>query len=237
MQEPSSRIPTYPDTTTYQDYLLRTGDCLYIKVYALNSDISEVLNGNESNNNLQLISTTSSVSDLFTYIVKPDGNINFPLIGEVAVLGKSTREVKHLLEKKLETFIATASVDIHIVRRYFSIIGAGVSGRYALSKDRVSIFEALAMAGDINIYGDRSRVRIVREINGKTEVKKFDIRSKDILHSEYYYIEPNDVIYIQSVNEQFFSMINFPTVLSATISTVSFGVLIYNYIVRQSKTR
>ena len=93
------------------------------------------------------------------------------------------------------------------------------------------------MAGDINIYGDRSRVRIVREINGKTEVKKFDIRSKDILHSEYYYIEPNDVIYIQSVNEQFFSMINFPTVLSATISTVSFGVLIYNYIVRQSKTR
>ena len=93
MQEPSSRIPTYPDTTTYQDYLLRTGDCLYIKVYALNSDISEVLNGNESNNNLQLISTTSSVSDLFTYIVKPDGNINFPLIGEVAVLGKSTHNL------------------------------------------------------------------------------------------------------------------------------------------------
>jgi polysaccharide export outer membrane protein len=60
------------------------------------------------------------------------------------------------------------------------------------------------MAGDIDTYGDRSKIRIIRETNRSTQVKFFDVRSVDIIHSEFYYVEPNDVIYIQDMNEQFF---------------------------------
>ncbi len=232
LQNPDISVPAYKDTLSYQDYRLRIGDCLYIKVYTLNNDIGTILNGSSSTNTQSMMS--SSLSDLYTYTVKPNGYISFPLIDDLYVLDKSTREVKYLLEEKLDSAVSSCSVDIYVTKRYFSIIGAGVSGRYSLNKDKVNIFEALAMAGDINLYGDRSKVRIVREINGKTEIKIFDVRSVDVIHSEYYYIEPNDVIYIQSVNEQFFSMTNLASVFSTTISTISFGVLIYNSFIKDN---
>ncbi|MDR1585516.1 MAG: polysaccharide biosynthesis/export family protein [Prevotellaceae bacterium] len=233
LQKPGISIPAYKDTLSYQDYRLRTGDCLYIRVYTLNDDIGKVFNSGSSTNMQSMMS--SSASDLFTYMVRPDGNINIPLFDDIYVRDKSVREVKELLEQKLksldmepESTAPSSAVDVYVVKRFFSIIGAGLSGRYTLNKDKVNIFEALAMAGDISLYGDRSKVRIVREINEKTEIKIFDVRSADILHSEYYYIEPNDVIYIQSVNEQFFSMTHLSGVLSTTFSTLSFGMLIYN---------
>ncbi|MBO5961151.1 MAG: hypothetical protein J6P99_04870, partial [Paludibacteraceae bacterium] len=63
-----------------------------------------------------------------------------------------------------------------------------------------------------------------------TEVKSFDIRSKEIINSEYYYVEPNDVIYIQTLNEQFFSMSSFASVLSTIATTLSFGIFVYSFI-------
>jgi len=84
------------------------------------------------------------------------------------------------------------------------------------------------MAGDIGIYGDRKRVRVISETENGTKINVFDIRSADIIHSQYFYIEPNDVIYIQTVNERFFSITNFPAFVSTFISTISFGVLIYD---------
>jgi polysaccharide export outer membrane protein len=84
------------------------------------------------------------------------------------------------------------------------------------------------MAGDISTFGDRSKIKVLREINGTTKIREFDIRSKDIINSEFYYIQPNDVIYIQNVNEQFFSVTTFGAALSTVFSTFSFGLFIYN---------
>jgi polysaccharide export outer membrane protein len=83
------------------------------------------------------------------------------------------------------------------------------------------------MAGDIGMFGDRGRIKIIRETDNGTIVKSFDIRSEDILHSEFYYIEPNDVIYIQTLDEQIFSISNFPTLLSTTISSISFAAFLF----------
>ena len=230
LQNPNLQVPAYIDTVSYEEYQLRVGDCLYIKVSTLNSDIDIVLNdGMRENQHQVIINGTSAAMDLYTYTVKPNGTINFPLIDTVFVKGKTTREVKEVMEQKISVFTSSCTVDVRTVKRFFSIIGAGTSGRYPIQKEKMSIFEALAMAGDIDLYGDRSKVRIVRETEVGTEVKMFDIRSVDMLHSEFYYIEPNDVIYIQAVREQFFSMSNLPAVLTTTMSTLSFGFLIYNY--------
>ena len=101
-----------------------------------------------------------------------------------------------------------------------------------MPREKINIFQALAMAGDVGMYGDRSRIRILRETDNGTIIKSFDVRSADIIHSEYFYIEPNDVIYIQTLNEQFFSITNLPSLFSTVISTFSFGVLIYDTIKR-----
>ena len=236
LQKPDFIIPSYNDTVSFQEYQLRTGDCLYIRVYALNNDIAMALNGGMNAMSQQsMMGGESSTSDLYTYLVSPDGYIKFPLIDDVFVLGKNTREVKETLEQKLGTFISSCTVDVRITKRYFSVFGAGISGRYSIPKEKINIFEALAMAGDIDLYGDRSKVRIVRETENGTEIKTFDVRSSDILHSEFYYVEHNDVIYVQTMREQFFSVTNLPTAIATTVSTISFGILIYNYFLKPSK--
>ena len=234
LQKPDFVIPSYNDTVSFQEYQLRIGDCLYIRVYTLNDDMAMMLNGGMGMNQQGMMGGESAVSDLYTYIVKPEGQIHFPLIGDVFVKGKTIREVKEILEQQLaDSVVSKCSVDARITRRYFSVFGAGVSGRYSIPKEKINIFEALAMAGDIDLYGDRSKVRIVREMeNGKTKIETFDVRSADILHSKFYYIEHNDVIYVLPMQEQFFSVTNLPSAIATTVSTISFGMLIYNYFLK-----
>ena len=231
LQQPNTIIPSYSDTLSYTDYILQKGDRLYIRVYTIDEKTNTLLNGGMSGQYMnQIGSQQNSGSDLYTYLVDDKGEIHFPLVGDIAVRGLTVREVKRELEKALQPITHTSSVEIRVVQRYFSVIGANRSGRFSIPKEKVTIFEALAMAGDISNYGDRSKVRIVRESENGTEVKSFDIRSAEIINSEYYYVEQNVVIYIKTLNDQFFSMTSFPSVLSTIATTLSFGIFVYSFI-------
>lgn len=240
MQEPDKNIPSYSDTLLYTDYILQTDDRLYIQVYSIDEKISALFNGGTSFSNIrQLVRNTSTTtnSDLYTYRVDNDGNINFPTLGSVPVRGLNTRQVKHLLEEKLCAMIIqqgnmpNLSVEVQVVGRTFSIVGMK-SGRYTLPKEKVTIFEALAMAGDIPDFGYRHDIKIVRETGDSTIVKSFDVRSADIINSEYYYVEPNDVIYIRKMPGYSFGINSAATAISVTAGTISFGVFIYTLIDR-----
>lgn len=241
MQEPGkNNIPHYADTLSYEDYELRTGDRLYIYVYSVDERIDKMFNasgGGVSSSQMRQGSTGGGY-DLYTYLVQDDGTIDFPMVGRVPVRGKTTRDVKHILEKELSSFIKgygeyqMMSVEVNIVRRSFSVISDRGSGTFNIQREKVTIYEALAMAGDIGDFGDRSKIRIVREKEGKTEVKVFDVRSKDIINSEYYYIEPNDVIYIQRIKGQSFGINSVTTSISVVATTLAFGGFVYGLIVR-----
>lgn len=241
MQEPGkNNIPHYTDTLSYEDYELRTGDRLYIYVYSVDERIDKMFNasgGGVSSSQMRQGSTGGGY-DLYTYLVQDDGTIDFPMVGRVPVRGKTTRDVKHILEKELSSFIKgygeyqMMSVEVNIVRRSFSVISDRGSGTFNIQREKVTIYEALAMAGDIGDFGDRSKIRIVREKEGKTEVKVFDVRSKDIINSEYYYIEPNDVIYIQRIKGQSFGINSVTTSISVVATTLAFGGFVYGLIVR-----
>lgn len=240
MQEPGkNHIPQYADTLSYEDYELRTGDRLYIYVYSVDERIDKMFNASGSISNAQMRQTGSGGGyDLYTYLVEDDGTIDFPMVGHVPVRGKTTREVKRALETELSSFVKNygdfqmMSVEVNIVRRSFSVISDRGSGTFNIQKEKVTIFEALAMAGDIGDFGDRSKVRIVREKEGQTEVKVFDVRSKDIINSEYYYIEPNDVIYIQRIKGQSFGINSVTTSISVAATTLAFGGFVYGLVVR-----
>jgi polysaccharide export outer membrane protein len=161
------------------------------------------------------------------------------MVGRLPVRGKNTREIKQMLEKELAGFIASnytdyqmASVEVNIVRRSFSVISDRGSGVFNIQKEKVTIYEALAMAGDIGDFGDRSKVRIIRESEGQTKVKVFDVRSADIVNSEFYYIEPNDVIYIQRIKGQSFGINSAATTVSVVATTLAFGGFVYGLVAR-----
>jgi len=221
MQTPGFNIPAYKDSVSYSDYRLRKGDCLYLKVYSTDQKTNSWFNGSNIGS-----STQGSILDLYSYIVQSDGNITFPMIGKVKIEGKTLREATIDVEKAIEPLFKYSTAELRIVNRNFSVIGGNASGFFPILREKINIFEALALAGDINIYGDRSKIRILRETDKGVIVKTFDIRSSDIIHSEFYYIEPNDVIYIQNLEEQFFSLTSLPSFISTVISTFSMGALL-----------
>ena len=174
---------------------------------------------------------TNGSSDLYTYRVDTAGCIRYPMIDTIRVAGMSTREAKHALEERLREVINPVAVVVIISQRQFSVIGGANTGRYFMRKEKLTIYEALAMAGNAQEYADRSKVRIIRTLpTGQTIVKKFDLRSADIVNSEFYYIQPDDVIYIQMLNEQVFAMNSFAAVLSTVAATLGFGVFIYSFV-------
>lgn len=239
MQEPNKQIPTYGDTLSYEDYRLRKGDRLYIHVYSIDEKTSMFYNSGMTNTRQMMRNgSINSNVDLYTYVVDTEGNINFPTLGKLQVRGLTTREVKHLLEKGLSSMLyqhgdmPNISVEVQIVQRYFSVIGAQASGRFAINKEKITIFEALAMARDIAEFGDRSQVHIIREMEDSTIVKTFDVRSKDIINSEFYFIEPNDVLYVQKIKGQAFGINSAAAAVSVAATTISFGIFVYTLVDR-----
>lgn len=239
MQEPDRQIPSYADTLSFEDYQLRINDRLYVYVYSLDEKIQQMYNsggGNSAQMRQQLgQGSTYGSYDLYTYLIDEEGNIDFPTIGKIYVRGMTTREVKHKLEEELGTLLkeipgySTISVEVNIVNRSFSIIGAQ-SGRYMINKEKMTIFEALAMAGDLGEFNSRKEIKLVREKEGVTTIKTFDVRSKDLVNSEYYYIEPNDIIYIRQIPGYSFGINHVTTVIGVTAATISFGVFIYSIV-------
>ena len=242
MQTPGKNgIPQYADTVSYSDYELRIGDRLYIYVYSVDERVDKMFNSSSGTIGIQMLQGSGGVGgsyDLYTYLVQEDGCIDFPMVGRVPVRGMTTRDVKRVLENELSSFIKSygdyqmMSVEVKIVRRSFSVISDRGSGTFNIQKEKVTIFEALAMAGDIGDFGDRSKVRIVREKEGLTQVKEFDVRSEDIINSEFYYIEPNDVIYIQRIKGQSFGINSVTTTISVVATTLAFGGFVYGLVVR-----
>ena len=234
-------IPSYADTLSYEDYRVRTGDRLYVYVYSIDERVSSMFNASGNGVNSSQIrqgNNSGGSYDLYTYLVYDDGTIDYPMVDRFAVRGMTTREIKNELEHRLMEYVQEQtdykllSVEVNIVRRNFSVISDHGSGTFSLTKEKVTIFEALAMAGDIGDFGDRSKVRIVREIEGQTQVKVFDVRSEDIVNSEFYYIEPNDVIYIQRIKGQSFGINSAATTVSIAATTLAFGGFIYGLVVR-----
>ena len=212
---------------------------MYVYVYSLDESIMKMYNagGTNASQMRQQMSQGSTYGsyDLYTYLVDEEGNIDFPTIGKVQVLGKTSRDVKYVLEEQLSSLLkeipgySTISVEVNIVNRSFSIIGAQ-SGRYTINKEKMTIFEALAMAGDLGEFNSRKEIKLVREKNGVTTIKTFDVRSEDIVNSEYYYIEPNDIIYIRQIPGYSFGINHVTTVIGVTAATISFGVFIYTIV-------
>ena len=241
MQEPGKhKIPSYADTLDYEEYTIRPDDRLYVYVYSLDESIMKMYNAGTTNRSqmrymMQNINNGRQTQELYTYLVDKDGFIDFPTIGKIQVAGLTTRETKHKLEEELSSLLkeipgyATISVEVNIVQRTYSLIGVK-SGRYPIDKEKLTIFEALAQMNNLQTFSDRARVKIIRVVNGETTIREFDLRSKDIINSEFYYIEPNDIIYVRELTGKAFGLTSAGAVVGVIASTLSFGVFVYTVV-------
>ena len=227
-------LPEYNDSVKFEDYQLQRGDYVYVRLTAIDLDMMNMFNGTYGTSSYQLsgnyLTSDNSNSRLYMYVVGEDDCINYPYVGKLKVVDKTLREVKLMLEDALKDMISGYSVEVRLANRSFSVIGEVGNGKYTIPKEKLTIFEALAMCGDLKNYSQRSQIQIIRQTSKGTVVRTFDIRSRSIVDSEFYYIQPNDVIYVPFTDAKAWGADHVTSVLSITFTTVSLGLLIYSIV-------
>jgi polysaccharide export outer membrane protein len=131
--------------------------------------------------------------------VDADGNIDYPLLGKISVSGKSTAAVRDTLENRLQQqYLKQPSVSVRFLNYKITILGeVGHPASYNIPSERVSIIDAIGMAGDLTIYGRRENILVVREVDGKREFARLNLSSSDIFKSPYYFLKQNDIVYVE----------------------------------------
>lgn len=134
------------------------------------------------------------------YLVSNSGSIIFPVLGEIQVLGMTHAELAAELQKRLreQGFISDAVVTVKLMNFKVSVLGdVAHPGQIMATGERMTIFEALSMVGDLTIYGQRRNVTVIREENGVRTIGELDLSSKEVFNSPYYYLHQNDVVYVE----------------------------------------
>ncbi|MBC5643659.1 polysaccharide biosynthesis/export family protein [Parabacteroides sp. BX2] len=148
----------------------------------------------------QLGSNSSGQQRVLGYLVDTNGNIDFPILGEIHVEGLTRMQLTELIKNKLieGDLIKDPIVTVQFLNFKISVMGeVGRPGSFTISGDRITLLEALSMAGDLTIYGRRDRVGVIRENNGKRTILFHDLRSADIFNSPCYYLQQNDIVYVE----------------------------------------
>ncbi|WP_302800524.1 polysaccharide biosynthesis/export family protein [Parabacteroides goldsteinii] len=148
----------------------------------------------------QLGSNTGGQQRVLGYLVDTNGNIDFPILGEIHVEGLTRMQLTELIKNKLieGDLIKDPIVTVQFLNFKISVMGeVGRPGSFTISGDRITLLEALSMAGDLTIYGRRDRVGVIREKNGKRTILFHDLRSADIFNSPCYYLQQNDIVYVE----------------------------------------
>lgn len=185
---------------------IQKNDILSITVNSLNPEASAIFNMSASNSTMNS-PNTGVTSTPNGYLVDQNGNIQLPLVGSVSVFGLTTAEARTTLEQKLTVYLKEPVVALRVANFRVSVMGDVLRpGVYPVNNDRINVSEALSMAGDLTITAERKNVLLIREEKGVREYIRLNLQSKKIFSSPYYYLQNNDVLYIQPGKSKFASV-------------------------------
>ncbi|MCQ2345869.1 MAG: polysaccharide biosynthesis/export family protein [Paludibacteraceae bacterium] len=216
------RLPVY-DSVGYQPYRLQVNDEIIYRVFTLDETIAKtVLTNSSAGANSQYANS---------YRIYADGTVELPFLEPIHLEGLTELEAQDTLTKYMRELIPDADVKLALYNKNFTVLGDMSPGVRYIYKDRMTIFQALAMTGDVMTSGDRRHVRIIRPHgNAEPEVLEFDIRTNTIINSKYYYIYPNDLIYVSREPASFYKQTTYTGFLGLITSSVSLLISVLNYI-------
>jgi polysaccharide export outer membrane protein len=214
----------YSDTLTVSKPFIpkiRPGDLISINVSSLSAEASSFFNpynGLSTSGGTQGISTSVGVNQTPAYPVDPSGNIQYPFIGNVKVAGLTTTQIRDTLRARLSFYLKEPTVIVRYLN--FKITFLGEVGRVDVinvASESITLPEAISLSGDLTAYARRDSVMVIRDVDGKKVVGYVDLTSREVFNSPYYYLHPNDIIYIKPSsfkaqhNDRFFTLFSFGT--------------------------
>ena len=213
--------------------LIQKNDILSIYITSLNPEASAVFNAPKSQ--VTSSSTTSGSSSAGGYLVNTDGNIQLPILGTIKAAGITKKQFKSditniIVDKKL---LIDPIVTIRHLNYEVTIIGeVGKPTVINVPNEKISLLKALGIAGDITIYGQKENVLLIREIEGKRKVKRIDLNSKTFLSSPYYYLQPNDVVYVEPNKRKVLNANRNQQILPALLTSLSIIAVVLTRVIK-----
>ncbi len=209
------------------DYRIQPGDNLYIRVVSMDEKTNLFLNSMGGGQYSQNITSDASVY-LNSYMVSTKGTVQFPLTGDVYVKNLTVAQIKDTIQKKLEKYLKESVVIVKLVNFNITLLGeVRRPGQYKIYQNNINLFEAVSMAGDLSDFAKRSDVTIIRQSKTGSKVYHVDMTKKDVLSSPYFYLKPNDIVYVPPLKGKQFSFATFPygvvfSALSTALLLISF---------------
>lgn len=192
-----------PDSETHPlyDARIQPKDILTISVHTTNPEASLPFNLTVANTQYQQgrSGAITSQAALLPYLVNNEGRIDFPVVGEIKVGGLTKNEAESVIKEALKSYLTEEPI-VTIRMENYKITVLGEVARpntFTIANEKVNIFEALAMAGDMTVYGIREDVKLIREnAKGQQEIVSLNLNDASITRSPYYYLQQNDILYI-----------------------------------------
>ena len=215
-------------------YRVQVNDILNIRVKALDQETVSILNP-AGDGNLNASSAERAFFDGFT--VDVHGNVRIPTLGYINVLGFTTEEIEKAIEQKLleEQFKETANIFVTVKLaglRYTANGEVGSPGSQVLFTERVNIFEAIANVGEIPLTGDKKDVLIIRQYPQGQQIHHLDLTDIKVMQSPYYYIQPNDIIYVKPLKQKSLgtgeTALSSITTIASLVSLLATGILLFS---------
>jgi len=203
-------------------YQIQSGDNLYIRIYSLDPKTSKFFQTD--------LPTLMNPTYLYlnSYMVDEEGYINFSFIDRLMVKGLTLEEVKKKIQKTLNDYFKETTVTVKLVNFQVSVLGEVSSpGNFTIDKDQVNILQAIAMAGGLKEFGNNKRVTLVRQTLKGSDVYYIDLADKKILESDYFYLMPNDILYVEPMKGKTYLFSQFPYGMVFSIASLALSVMIY----------
>ena len=208
--------------------IIQPNDILGIQVSSLNQDASSAFNV-ANREDVAATTLSGTRNEAGGYLVGKEGDISFPILGNIHVAGLSkdqlTDSLTHMLNYR--KLLIDPIVSIRMLNFKVTVLGeVAHPAVIPVPAEKISLLEALGMAGDITINGRRDNVLVIREEPGRKVIKRLDLNSSDLFTSPYYYLQSNDIVYVEPNKAKVRSGTNTATWVSVVLAALSFGIIV-----------
>lgn len=208
-----------------QEYILQSGDLISVQISTTTEQQHDFFNKENTSNSQLMIQNPY----LYGYLIKDDGNLDLPSFGVVKAAGFTLRELENVIKQIAVSYFEQPVVKLNIINFEISVLGeVNRPGTYKVVNPNTNILYALSLSGDMTQFGNRKKVKVIRNENNINRVFYVDLTKKGTLNDSDFILMPQDIIYVAPLKKKFYAFNNITNAISMAISTVTLFLLINN---------
>ncbi len=209
--------------TNKQDYRLQQGDLISVQISTTTQQQHDFFNKENTSNSQLMIQNPY----LYGYIINEEGNLDLPSFGKVKASGFTLRELENVIKNIAGSYFESPVIKLNIINFEITILGeVNNPGTFKIVDPKVNILYALSLSGDMTQFGNRRKVKVIRNENEFNRVFYVDLTKKGVLNNSDFMLQPHDIIYVAPLNKKFYAFNNITNVISMALSAVTLYLLI-----------